>query len=282
MTFGHEESVEAVRAFFDEFAAGEWERLDSDALGRVNFEVHLAFMTQFIEPGMRVLEIGAGPGRFTAPLVELGATVTVTDISRVQLDLNEKYMTEAGAAPGIEDRFLLDVSDTAAVQDGSFDAVLAYGGPLSYVFDKAEEALDGLFRITRRGGPVIASVMSTLGGYRFFFPAVVETGKEFGEDANDRIVETGDLRETQPPGSGLHTCKMFRSDEIAAMVDRLGADMLAMSASNWASLGDQEVLEELASDQERWGRYVLREIWAGSQPGAIDGGTHLMFAASRG
>ncbi|MDQ1603580.1 MAG: hypothetical protein QOE01_1425 [Actinomycetota bacterium] len=84
-----------------------------------------------------------------------------------------------------------------------FESVLAYGGPLSYAFDEAATALSGLLRVTR--GPVVASVMSTLGAYRHLLPAVLELAETYGDDVNDRILATGDLRETQAPVSGLHT-----------------------------------------------------------------------------
>ncbi|MGI8535304.1 MAG: hypothetical protein ACR2K2_02185 [Mycobacteriales bacterium] len=47
--------------------------------------------------------------------------------------------------------------------DGEFDAALAFGGPLSCAFDRVDEAVNGLFRVVRPGGPVVASVMSTIG-----------------------------------------------------------------------------------------------------------------------
>ncbi|MDQ1614606.1 MAG: hypothetical protein QOJ60_545 [Actinomycetota bacterium] len=60
--FDHGESVEAVRAYFDTLGAQEWDRLTSDPAGLVSLEVHRRFLARFVTPGMRVLEIGAGPG----------------------------------------------------------------------------------------------------------------------------------------------------------------------------------------------------------------------------
>lgn len=279
--FDHEASVDAVRSYFDVLGAEEWDRLMSDLAGRVSLEVHHRFLTRFVTPGMRVLEVGAGPGRFTILLAALGARVVVTDISPVQLELNARYVTEAGHESAVESRDLLDVCDVSRFEDGEFDAVVAYGGPLSYAFDRAGDALTGLLRITRAGGPVVASVMSTLGAYRHLLPGVLELAEKYGDDVNDRIIETGDLRETQPPGSGQHTCRMFRSRDIVALAEEAGATLLGLSASNWASLGDPEALATLASDADRWGRFLDNEVAICAEPGTVDGGTHLLFAASR-
>jgi SAM-dependent methyltransferase len=277
--FGHSESVEAVRTYFDVLGAEEWDRLTSDPAGLASFEVHRRFLARFVTPGMRVLEIGAGPGRFTIEVARLGAQVVVTDLSTVQLELNAQYVAAAGLEAAVESRATLDVCDVSRFESGEFDAVLAYGGPLSYAFDEAGAALSGLLRITR--GPVVASVMSTLGAYRHLLPAVLELAETYGDDVNDRILATGDLRETQPPGSGLHTCRMFRSRDVAGLVADAGAALLALSASNWASLGDPDALRTVAADPARWARFLDHEIDLCAEPGTVDGGTHILFAASR-
>jgi hypothetical protein len=88
----------------------------------------------------------------------------------VQLDVNARHVAEAGHESSVEFRAVVDVCDVSHFADGEFDAVLAFGGPLSYAFDQAGAALRGLLRIRRTGGPVVASVMSTLGAYRHDVP----------------------------------------------------------------------------------------------------------------
>jgi len=268
----HEASVDAVRAYFDVLGADEWRRLESDWAARVSLEVHQRFLTRFVTPGMRVLEVGAGPGRFTIQLASLGARVFVTDLSPVQLELNVRYVTGAGFEAAVESRCLLDVCDVSRFADAEFDAVLAYGGPLSYAFDRAGAALGGLLRVTRAGGPVVASVMSTLGAYRHYLPAVLELAQRHGDDVTDRILATGDLRETQPPGSGQHICRMFRSRDIADLVTDAGAHLRGLSASNWASMGDSEALTGFAADADRWRNFLDNEVAMCAEPGAVDGG----------
>lgn len=261
-----------MRDYYDEFSHAEWERLEKDVAGRVSLEVHRRFLARFINPRDRVLEIGAGPGRFTLELINLGARVAVTDFSPVQLELNRARLD---GSTSIESWEILDVCDTSKYADGEFDAVVAYGGPLSYAFEHVDEAMTGLFRIVRPGGVVVASVMSLLGTWRHLLEDTIVVAETFGDDANDAILRTGDLRHI----GGAHVCQMFRASDITALVERCGGETLAMSASNWASLEDQESLARLESDPDRWQRFLEHEIAACSQPGALDGGTHLLFAA---
>ena len=192
--------------------------------------------------------MGAGPGRFTLELAAIGARIVVTDISEVQLALNEARLAGTDAERCIERRELLDVCDTSRYADGEFDAVVAFGGPLSYAFERTDEAMRGLLRVIGPEGIVVASVMSWLGTWRHFLPAIRALGEVVGEDANDRTLRTGDLRHVANDTSD-HICQMFRSSDLDALLERSGGRMVDGSASNWASLGDRELLARLEADQ---------------------------------
>jgi SAM-dependent methyltransferase len=266
---------ERMRDFYDVLGDGEWSRLESTPRGRVAYEVHRHFLEPLVRRGDRVLEIGAGPGRFTFELARLGATIDVTDFSPVQLALNQQHLVGTAAERSVASRALLDICDTSRYADAAFDVVLAYGGPLSYAFEQSEEALAGLLRITKPGGVVVASVMSWLGSWRHFLPAALVDAQAVGEDAFDLMLTTGDLRHSQ----NAHVCQMFRARDISELVVKCGGEMVAMSASNWASLCEPGVLEQIEVDPDRWHRFLTHELAACAEPGALDGGTHLLFAA---
>jgi SAM-dependent methyltransferase len=266
-----------IRDFFDEFAEKEWERLVQDPAARASLEIHRRFLARYVQPGDRVLEIGAGPGRFTIELVRAGATVVTTDISPVQLELNAHYLAQADAESGVIQRRLLDIRDAESeFGPHSFDLVVAYGGPLSYIFEDAEPALRGLLTVVRPGREVVGSVMSMLGGWRHFFEGVHEEGQTLGHEVMDAVFDTGDLRASQPQG---HTAQMYRWSQLRDLVDRAGGEVVAASASNWASLAHEPTVEAVAADAHRWSVFLDQEERACAEPGALDGGTHLLFAA---
>jgi SAM-dependent methyltransferase len=266
-----------MRDFYDELGEGEWLRLEGSPRGRVAYEVHRQFLERFVGRGDHVLEIGAGPGRFTFDLARIGATVDVTDFSPVQLDLHRQHLAGTEAELAVMSRSLLDVCDTSGLDDETFDVVLAYGGPLSYAFEQTEEAFAGLLRITKPGGYVVASVMSWLGSWRYFLRSALEDEKMVGGEAMDSMLTTGDLRHSQTS----HVCQMFRARDLTALVTTSGGEMTAMSSSNWASLNDVDVLEELEADPDRWESFLRHEIAACGEPGALDGGTHILFCVKR-
>ncbi|KGM09563.1 methyltransferase type 12 [Cellulomonas carbonis T26] len=267
--------AERTRDYYDRLGRLEEDRLVQDVAGRVSFEVHRRLLAEHVRAGDRVLEIGAGPGRFTAELARLGARVVVTDLSPVQLDLNRENLTGTADEGNVERRELLDVCDLSRYDDYEFDVVVAYGGPLSYAFEAEESAVRGLLRVTRSGGRVLASVMSMLGTWRHAPAGVTALAEALGEDVNDRVLATGDLRHV----GGEHQCRMFRAHEVVDLVERAGGHVLATSASNWASLADPDVLGRVEADPDRWARFLDHEVQACREPGALDGGTHVLVAA---
>lgn len=224
--FTHEESVAAVLAHFEAAVDAEHDRMVADPVARVSLEVHEQFLRRFVRPGLRVLEVGAGTGRFTQTLLDIGARVVVTDLSPAQLAANRSHVSALPGAELVESWQVADVCDLAGFPDGGFDAALAYGGPLSYTFD--------------------------------------------------------DLRPVQRPGTGAHTCRMFRADQLRDLLAAVGAQVHAMSASTWTAPGHAELLAGLERDPVAWARYLRREVEACASPGAVDGGTHLLAAFTHG
>jgi hypothetical protein len=188
---------------------------------------------------------------------------------------NRSHLAGTPAEDSVESRDLLDVCDASRYDDAEFDAVVAFGGPLSYAFEDVDGTLSGLLRGTKPGGVVVASVMSLLGSWRYFLRGVLEDSKVAGEGSNDLVLATGDLRHF----SALHICQMFRSRDVSELVARCAGNVVAMSASNWASLDDAQALSELEADDKRWGRFLEHEVAACQEPGALDGGTHILVAA---
>lgn len=270
--------MDPVRRLFDELGEGEWDRLEKDAPSRVSLELHRRFLHRHIAQASSVLEIGAGPGRFTIELARMGCRIVVTDVSPVQLALNERHLAEAGLEAAVVERRLLDVRDLGSVPDAGFDAVVAYGGPLSYAFEGAEASLANMLRAVRPGGRVIASVMEAIGTLRILVRIIPSYAAAGRLESLKQVMATGDNRLDDHMS---HPCRMFRWSEIAAMIGRLPCVLRAASASNFLSSGDQQVLAAIEQDPALWDLLLDWEEEYCAEPGAVDSGTHLLFAVER-
>jgi ubiquinone/menaquinone biosynthesis C-methylase UbiE len=222
------------------------------------------------------LEIGAGPGRFTQALHLLKCRVLVTDVSEVQLAVNQQKSHELGFATAVEGWKVLDVCEMGAIESESFDVVLCYGGPFSYVFERADRAVQECTRVLKPGGMLLSSAMSFWGTAHAFFDGVMEIPVEL----NREILRTGDLTAETQPGSS-HYCHLFNSDEYRALHERNGLEVLCMSASNAVSTRWTEVLERCRANTALWDFVLEMELQACSQSGFLDGGTHILAVARK-
>jgi SAM-dependent methyltransferase len=259
-----------IARFYDDYGEREWERVVLDPAQRVSFEVHRRMLDKYIKAGDRVLEAGSGPGRFTIELARIGARIVVADISPEQLRLHRDKTVEIEAV--IEERVVVDIVDLSRFGDGEFDAVVCFGGPISYVLERADDAVAELLRVTRRGGHVLLSVMSLLGAVRKFFSYFPDLVTEHGWDAAvGEVMRTGLLTGEINDG---HVLRLYRWRELRDLLERHSCRIDIASAANFLVIGNEDSFEE----DERW---LEQEIAACREPGALDGGTHIVAVVQR-
>jgi SAM-dependent methyltransferase len=262
---------EFIMRYFDDFGEGEWTRLIKTPSDEVKLYVHSYYLQQHIKRGDIVLDVGAGAGRFTQILVNQGASVTAADISQRQLDLNKRFAEEFDFSHGVKSWLQLDVCDMSALADQTFDAVVCYGGPLSYVFEKRDHALREVLRVLKPAGKAFLSVMSLWGGIHELLPGIFTVSPE----KNAEIIRTGDLYFDAEEGL-RHRCHLFRASEFIDFLEAYRISILDRSASNCISTVWGEKIRTLRDDPVKWEELLRMEVEACRQPGCLDMGTHLI------
>lgn len=199
--------------YFDAYGEREWERFENGTTPGPSMTTHMRMLEGYVRPGDRVLDAGAGPGRFTLELLRLGAHVIALDISPGQLELLRARVPDVEAVVG-------DVTDLSRFADGTFDATVCYGGPLSYVADRADRAVAELARVTKPGGHVLVSVMGLGGAVIHFASFIVELARRDGTAKSLEIARTGFLPEGE--GYGHLAMRMYLWEELEELLSPHG------------------------------------------------------------
>lgn len=143
---------------------------------------------------------------------------------------------------------------------------------MSYVVERADDAVAELLRVTRVGGHVLLSVMSLVGAARAFFASFPGLIERFGWDgAVGEVFETGVLSAEINDG---HVMKLYRWSELEALLARHPGRLVAASAANCLVIGNDE---DFARD-ERW---LDVELAVCREVGALDTGTHIVAVVER-
>ena len=198
---------------FDEYGEREWKRFEDGTTPGPSMTIHTQMLEGYVRPGDRVLDAGAGPGRFTLEMLRLGAHVTALDISQGQLELL------CGRVPDVE-AVVGDITDLSRFPADAFDVTVCFGGPLSYVVDRAERAVAELARVTRSGGHVLVSVMGLAGAVIHFAPILVELARRDGTAKSLEVARTGVLPEGD--GYGHLAMRLYLWEELEALLDPHG------------------------------------------------------------
>jgi SAM-dependent methyltransferase len=257
--------AQRIAAFFDTYGEREWTRFEDGRTPSTSLAVHLEYLRRFVRPGDRALDIGAGPGRFTLELARLGAEIVVADLSPAQLELNERRLVDAGLEDRVVDRVVADVTELTSFDDDAFDAVVCFGGPVSYAHERSEDALSELVRVTRPGGHVLVSVMSLVGALIAYTGLALDLVRRDGPGPLEQTLLDGVLPEGD--GYGHLTMRLFRWSELETLLSRHGTVVAATAAGLFAAEPAEPELRDLLARVE---------LELGSEPGAISCGQHIL------
>ncbi len=263
--------AEEITKHFDEFGIREWNRLVETPVDEVSLYIHTHYLKKYVRTNAYVLEIGAGAGRFTQVLAELKTKILVADISQIQLDLNKHHGHQYGFANAVEAWQQIDICEMSQLKSETFDCVVAYGGPISYVLDKRDIALNECLRVLKRKGLLLISVMSLWGSAHRHLNGVLGIPAEI----NQKITATGDISPETFPERG-HYMHLFRAEELKVWLNQFNLNIVEMSASNGMSLGWDEWLREIRLEHQKWEELLNMELEACAEEGSLNMGTHMI------
>lgn len=137
--------------------ADEDSRLRRSRHGQLEYATTMAYIRRYAGPGARVLEVGAGTGRYSAALAREGMRVTAVELLEPHLAVlreNARGLENLEACQG-------DATDLSRFADDSFDVTLVFG-PMYHLYEAedVDRAVDEAIRVTKPGGVLLFAFLS--------------------------------------------------------------------------------------------------------------------------
>ena len=167
---------EIVSGFYGQ--ADEDSRLKRSRHGQLEYATTMAYIHRYAGAGSKVLEVGAGTGRYSIALAKEGMKVTAVELVESNLEVLRENSRGIG---GIES-YQGDATDLSRFADGSFDMTLVLG-PMYHLYEQEEvhRAIDEAIRVTKPGGVIMYAFISV---YAIMYANYLQGNWAAGQEEN--------------------------------------------------------------------------------------------------
>ena len=252
------ETLEALTEFYS--AYDEDGRLRSQH-GMVEFLTTMRYIEKYLRPGMRILEIGAGTGRYSHDLARKGYEVDAVELVQHNIDVF-KQNTQVGEKITVQQG---NAKDLRMFADNTYDITLLLG-PMYHLYTEEDQhkALSEAIRVTKKGGVVFAAYCgndATMVQYCF--------GR--GMLKLEKYQELVDMETFKASSDPAELFALYRREDIDALMADFPATRLHYVGTDMATNYMRQCIDEM--DEEFFVLY-LRYHFAICERGDMVGASH--------
>ncbi|MCQ2432655.1 MAG: class I SAM-dependent methyltransferase [Clostridia bacterium] len=167
---------EIISSFYGQI--DENSRLERTRHGQLEYFTTMHYIHRYTSPDSKILEVGAGTGRYSVALAREGMDVTAVELVEHNLDIlkeNGKGIETLRACQG-------DATDLSRFDDNTFDAALVLG-PMYHLYDAddVDRAINEAIRVTKPGGTILYAFISV---FAIMYANYFYGNWAFGQDEN--------------------------------------------------------------------------------------------------
>lgn len=147
--------IEIVSSFYDDI--DEDGRLNRSRHGQLEYATTINYIHRYAKSGAKILEIGAGTGRYSIALAKEGYEVTAIELVESNLEVLRKNSIDIQGIVSYQG----DALDLGKLEDNQFDVTLVFG-PMYHLYDieDVHKAIEEAIRVTKSGGIILIAFLS--------------------------------------------------------------------------------------------------------------------------
>lgn len=220
---------------------------ETNTLAELDYLRKLDVLTERIEEGDRVLDVGGGTGHFTIPLAKMGYQMHLLELSPDRCRTAKETADEHGVASNVE--VVNGDMRAMAFTEDTFDVIVCLGRTLSHVGTDPSDGLREFNRLGREGATLVTTVANRTMNHNDFAHALL---RHSGEELVEKLEELAENKRRQ---KNLHQDSYgdlykFSVDEITDTIEENGFEVLETYAMDRHSTFLSELLAEVWDDPE--------------------------------
>lgn len=147
--------IEIINGFYS--SINEDGRLSANRHGQLEFLTTMNYIHKHVREGSKILEVGAGTGRYSITLAKEGYEVKALELTQHNVDILRQ---NSCGIVNIE-AFQGDALDLSRFGDHTFDLTLVFG-PMYHLYEEKDQhkCLDEAIRVTKEGGVIMVAFLS--------------------------------------------------------------------------------------------------------------------------
>jgi|SRR5690554_717389 ubiquinone/menaquinone biosynthesis C-methylase UbiE len=212
--------------------------------GKVEFLTTMRYIEKYLFTGARILEIGAGTGRYSLTLAKQGYTVDAVELVQHNIDIFKSSIT-----PDINVTVQKgNAIDLSFIEDKVYDITLLLG-PMYHLFTENDKikALSEALRVTKKGGILLTAYCISDG-------SIICYG--FRQGNIDTLVNKGllDIETFKAFSTPAEIFELYRKEDIDELMNRFEVSRLHYVATDLATNYMRDTIDSM--DDETFNTYL--------------------------
>lgn len=257
----------ALREYYESY--DEDNRLHSPH-GAIEFQTTVHFLERYLTHGARILDIGAGTGRYSHYLAQRGYRVDAVELIQHNIDVFRRHTQPDELVTVVQGNAV----NLSRFPDDTYDVTLLMG-PMYHLADQDLQlrAMSEAIRVTRPGGIIFAA-------YCMGDSAILYYG--FREGHLNEIVDSCGVNTAAfdgfPKPWGLF--KLWRTEDMDALLRAFSVRLLHRFAADGYACHMREALA--AMDEETLAAYLRYHLATCERPGMLELSNHVVDIIQKG
>jgi ubiquinone/menaquinone biosynthesis C-methylase UbiE len=237
--------IEILDAYYN--SRDEDSRLTSKH-GQIEYLTTMHYLEKYLSSGMKILDIGAGTGKYSHELAKKGYEVNAIELIQHNIDIFNKKTTENENIKMTKGNAI----DLSFFENNIFDITLVLG-PMYHLFtiDEQKKAINEALRVTKNGGIIFFA-------YCMMDASIVNYG--FRDSNIIKLIEKGliDIDTFKAFSTPAEVFQLYRKEDIDYLVSDLNVFRLHYVATDLYTNYFREAID--AMDERTYEIYIKYHI----------------------
>ena len=270
-----------IRNLYSTYWTHELTRLNRDPYHTLEFNTTFRFLDKYLPKEGLILDAGGGTGIYSIALAKRGYDVVLLDYSKENLRAARREIERAGVGERVKGVMEGTITSLEEFGEGTFDAVLCLGGPLSLVHGRRNrlKAMSDLIGVAKRGAPIFISVMNRYGAIAIF---PNKSPDEVGTSNFINLATKGEDTMFPFHRMGDYYCHWFTPEELETDFTSSGpVKVVAKAGLEGLGAPSERAINDLNRNKEAWENWMKVHYALCTKQEVIGASMHVLIVGKK-